>query len=288
MANTNFSIAERFLIRSRQVRFKNKTNFPYLSGDGFASLANLKIETNKDLEEFSKLQKVPRIIYVRSDLVEQLLGIKKVSTEEHVLLAGNSDFNFESIDIFSQSIFSKFYLQNSLISNHRDIFTLPIGIENLSKGINGVPSNLRNNRSWIEKKTNAMVGPFSPTHAERLNLLAQFSNKSSMVKKYDEFLSPKKFAKLMNEHRYVVCPQGNGIDTHRFWEALYRGCVPIILKSKWSLSLSYLNIPMVQLEKWQDFESEIKRFGESFPGFDPRELDFLWLNYWQKLFKPTT
>jgi hypothetical protein len=283
MANTNFSIVERVLIRSRQLRFKNKANFPYLSGDGFASLANLKIEKNSDLEVYSQLQEVPRVVYVRSDLVEQLLNIKKFSVEEHILLAGNSDFNFKSIGIFTQSIFSRFYLQNSFISNNINIFTLPIGIENLTKGINGMPSNLNNNTSWAEKNSSVMVGPFSPTHAERLSLLDQISHKNSMVNKYDAFVSPKKFAKLMKQHRYVLCPQGNGIDTHRFWEALYRGCVPIILKSKWSLSLDYLNIPMVQLEKWQDFEFEVKKFEESFSGFVPSELSFLWIDYWKKL-----
>ena len=283
MANTNFSIVERVLIKSRQLRFKNKTNFPYLSGDGFASLANLKIEKNSDLEVYSQLQEVPRVVYVRSDLVEQLLNIKKNSVEEHILLAGNSDFNFNSIGIFTQSIFRRFYLQNSFISNNKNIFTLPIGIENLSKGINGMPSNLNNNTSWAEKNSSIMVGPFSPTHAERLNLLDQISHKNFMVNKYDAFVSSKKFAKLMKQHRYVLCPQGNGIDTHRFWEALYRGCVPIILKSEWSLSLDYLNIPMVQLEKWQDFEFEVKKFEESFSGFNPSELSFLWLDYWKKL-----
>ena len=169
MPNTNFSIAERVLIRSRQIRFKSKINAPYLSGDGFASLADFRVESKEDLEEYSKLQKIPRIVYARSDLVTQVLSVKKVGTEEHVLLAGNGDVNFQSINIFSHSIFSRFYLQNSFISNNKDIFTLPIGVENLAKGINGLPSNLRNNRSWPEKKRNVMIGPFSPTHAERFN-----------------------------------------------------------------------------------------------------------------------
>lgn len=286
MTKTNFSIIERILIKSRQVRFKNTTNSPYLSGDGFASLADLKIQTNNDLEKFKKLQKIPRIIHVRSDLIELLLDIKKVSTEEHILLAGNSDSNLESKNIFKQSIFSKIYLQNSTISDNLNIFTLPIGVENLSIGINGMQSNLKNTSSWAQKKTNVMVGPFSPTHTERMNLLDQISHTNPMVNKFDGVLSPKKFAYLMSEHQYILCPRGNGIDTHRFWEALYRGCVPIILKNKWSSSLNYLNIPMVQLEKWQDFEFEIKKFGKTFSGFDPRKLSFLWIDHWQKLLNP--
>jgi len=32
-------------------------------------------------------------------------------------------------------------------------------------------------------------------------------------------------------HRYVLCPPGNGEDTHRMWEALYCGAIPIVRRS---------------------------------------------------------
>lgn len=32
-------------------------------------------------------------------------------------------------------------------------------------------------------------------------------------------------------HRYVFCPPGNGEDTHRMWEALYCGAIPVVRKS---------------------------------------------------------
>ena len=126
-----------------------------------------------------------------------------------------------------------------------------------------------------------MVGPFSPTNAERLDLMEVFSTDNHKVEKIEKFLMPSIFAESMSSFQYVACPQGNGVDTHRFWEALYRGCVPIVLKSKWSLSLEYLNIPFLQLAKWQDFESEIKKFEENFFGFNPLNLEFLWLPYWR-------
>ena len=30
-------------------------------------------------------------------------------------------------------------------------------------------------------------------------------------------------------HRFVLCPPGNGIDTHRLWEALYSRTIPVAL-----------------------------------------------------------
>ncbi|MBE2179500.1 MAG: hypothetical protein IAE97_03430 [Chthoniobacterales bacterium] len=36
------------------------------------------------------------------------------------------------------------------------------------------------------------------------------------------------YARAMASHRCVLCPAGNGIDTHRMWEALYAGTIPVV------------------------------------------------------------
>jgi len=281
MAKTHFSIFQRALIKYRQKLYRGKTNFPYLSGDGFAALADFRVENLNDLENFSKMNTVPKIIFAKSNLVQDLLNIKKESDSKHILLAGNDDFNFETIPIYSKSVFSRIYLQNSLISDNKNIFTLPIGVENISIGINGLPHNLQMTKSWLDKKNKLMVGPFSPTNSERLDLMAIFSTDHHKAERFEKFLMPSMLAELMSGYRYVACPQGNGVDTHRFWEALYRGCVPVVLKNKWSLSLKYLNIPFLQLAKWQDFESEIKKFEKNFYDFNPLNSELLWLSYWR-------
>jgi len=48
----------------------------------------------------------------------------------------------------------------------------------------------------------------------------------------------------------VACPAGTGVDTHRFWEALYLGSVPIVLRGQ--LSAMYENLPVIQLNAWED------------------------------------
>jgi hypothetical protein len=35
----------------------------------------------------------------------------------------------------------------------------------------------------------------------------------------------------LKKHKFVVSPPGNGIDCHRNWEAIYLGCIPIVLNS---------------------------------------------------------
>jgi hypothetical protein len=36
----------------------------------------------------------------------------------------------------------------------------------------------------------------------------------------------------LRNSRFAVCPEGNGIDTHRLWESLYVGCIPIVKRTQ--------------------------------------------------------
>jgi hypothetical protein len=41
-------------------------------------------------------------------------------------------------------------------------------------------------------------------------------------------VGPGEFLAEMTAHRFVLCPPGNGIDTHRMWEALYCKTIPVV------------------------------------------------------------
>ena len=50
--------------------------------------------------------------------------------------------------------------------------------------------------------------------------------------------------------KFVLCPEGTGIDTHRVWEALFCGATPIILRNP--LSDLYAKYPVKLVESWND------------------------------------
>jgi len=50
--------------------------------------------------------------------------------------------------------------------------------------------------------------------------------------------------------KYVLCPEGTGIDTHRFYEAVFCGATPVVLRN--SLSDLYSRYPVKIIDKWSD------------------------------------
>ena len=50
--------------------------------------------------------------------------------------------------------------------------------------------------------------------------------------------------------KFVLCPEGTGIDTHRVYESLYCGATPVVLRN--SLSHLYERLPVCIVDKWTD------------------------------------
>jgi len=283
MSKSSFNLVQRLLIRGRQLKFRNSISSPFISGGALASICDFAINKESDLDAFVRHDRSSRIVFCRSDLAHDLAKLSLTNSPRRTLIAGNSDHDFTALSQIPHDGFDSFYLQNSFISNDKNIFTLPIGIENLSIGINGLPNNLKVTKDWSSRSTKVMVGPFSPTHTEREELLKVTERDTKVFEIIKGPLSPKRFAQEMNEYKFVACPRGNGIDTHRFWEALYRGSVPIVIASKWSNSLKYLDLPLIEVSNWAEAGDAIKEFTNQGPPKPPCELKSLWLPYWKNL-----
>jgi hypothetical protein len=70
----------------------------------------------------------------------------------------------------------------------------------------------------------------------------------SSGKPYIEYL------RELAEHRFCLCIRGNGVDTHRFWESLYLGVIPVIINNNITRCENFikylqdLDIPFVEIK----------------------------------------
>lgn len=53
----------------------------------------------------------------------------------------------------------------------------------------------------------------------------------------------------------MLCPRGNGWDTHRVWEALYLGVIPVLLHSP--IDKVYEGLPVLYVDRYEDVTPEL-------------------------------
>lgn len=80
-------------------------------------------------------------------------------------------------------------------------------------------------------------------------------------------------------HHYVLCPRGNGIDTHRLWETLYLGRIPIVKKD--TNNTYYEQLPILFVNDWSEvtetlLENNLIRFSNT----DNFNLNMLRMSWW--------
>ena len=81
------------------------------------------------------------------------------------------------------------------------------------------------------------------------------------------------------EYAFVLSPDGNGPDTHRTWEALVLGCIPVVRRN--CLSALLEDLPVAMVDDWREITPAfLDRTLASLAG---RRFDFgkLFLEYWR-------
>ena len=89
--------------------------------------------------------------------------------------------------------------------------------------------------------------------------------------------------RAMRESGLVLCPRGAGMDTHRFWECLLVGAIPVVLKSDHSSRLAQKwKLPVIVVDNWLDLRDK-KNIEDQWDSIHDTSWDFspLTFSYWK-------
>lgn len=77
------------------------------------------------------------------------------------------------------------------------------------------------------KNTSNKIKNLGYIDKDRQDILNEVSNNKNIIK-CQSFIPRNELWKTFCKYNFVICPVGNGLDTHRLWEALYLGCIAIV------------------------------------------------------------
>jgi hypothetical protein len=126
-----------------------------------------------------------------------------------------------------------------------DLYSIPIGFANEHYRKNLNPDIHSKNSKSINKSNHIYIN-FNPNtnYLERGKILKMYKkNKDFVVASKN--LEMSEYIKDLEKYKFVLCPPGNGIQTHRTWEALYFGSTPIVKDSILYKSFKDLDIVFV-------------------------------------------
>jgi hypothetical protein len=213
-------------------------------------------QTNKHLHIHNITQSFnnPKIIFCYSQLISELASKIHYFTEKFILITHNSDHNIELTEsvqtILNSNQLIYWYAQNLLVQ-HDKIGMLPIGFANsMWPHGNLIPFNDYNFIHNLSNKTQYIYFNFGihTNQTKRSPCYETLKNDLEWLQPID----PVNNLYRLKEYRFCICPEGNGVDTHRLWECLYLKVVPIVINTPFTQMLTKYNIPLVVLNEWSD------------------------------------
>jgi len=169
-------------------------------------------------------------------------------------------------------------------------YGIPLGITNDcdDSDIHRIYGNLEmmeaiNNMSIVKSDKLVYLNINTNTHQSRKEVYGKFNNKS-YVKTGTQINTMEgriKFLIELKSHEYVICPRGNGIDTHRLWETLYMGSIPIVIFT--DAHKLFLDLPILFINSWDEINEDFLR--AKLVEIKSRKYNYnkLYINYWLNL-----
>jgi hypothetical protein len=281
-----------------------RPSFPFISGDGFRAICKYRCEEKHDGCSFSPAEvESGSLVYVQSDYLHAFAMIAHKIPNKFIVVTHNGDLSTPDGDdwhggegpMWSQHFSHLLELPNLqawFASNchwkgwpnakPRRLICIPIGIENRYNQIGQSPQVYFR---WMErrnrvKSTMPLLVAFSthPLKPFRASAIAALT--ASWITRKN--LERDAWFEAVQEHHFVACPIGHGYDTHRTWEVLLSGSIPIVEST--SMDSMYENLPVLIVHRWSEVTQDLlKNVSHDFRLRDDLNLEKLFFGYWRDL-----
>jgi len=238
----------------------------WITGEKFVGLADF-VYYPKDAKDCNPLEntycpctlKEHNFVYTHTLYAKQLFEeIRKIpSSIQFTVITHNCDENVDESYLPLPPNVIKWYSQNVNVQ-HPLIESIPIGLENERWF-----KNVRKKEIMLKKLQEVgyvkglvyMNHDTSRNRQERKMLYDMFIERCWVnVESGKNGESFEKYIDNICNHFFVICPAGNGMDTHRLWETLYMGSIPIVRRD--NNNRFYTDLPILFVDNWEELSME--------------------------------
>ncbi|GEM_PF-1938263 len=181
--------------------------------------------------------------FVKTDKLDSFFG-KNAVNSPFVLLTHNADHGvtFKHKRHIENKNLIHWFGQN-LETEHPKLSSIPIGLCNFAN-------------FDVMEEVMAANHPKSNLVYANYNIWTNFQERNKCKEKTGVPLAKlkpfKDYLEDVSRSYFVISPNGNGVDCHRTWEALYLKAIPIVTKSY--VTIHYKHFPIIILDSWDDYK----------------------------------
>jgi len=182
-------------------------------------------------------------------------------TRQNVLV-GHSDYAIDN-KVIEKHKFKTWFVVNNFTTNLPNVYSLPMGIQNSSLDtpihhiigrtdlffkVNQKEKELKN---LVYMNINISTYPVERQYVYNKFCKYDWVTIGKMAITVDSLM---KFFEDIYNHKFCLCPRGNGLDTHRLWESLYLKTIPIVIYHDNYKDMT--DLPILFINSWDEITKE--------------------------------
>jgi len=202
------------------------------------------------------------ILYIKRGcrVITKILNAIKNKDYLYILILGKKDmiFNYKE-NIIPNNIVNMYC--NSLNYTHPIVKFIPMGGDYNFKDHHLIKKREKNILCYCNYALS--------THRDRQYIYhsikdIKFIKFEGMSKAFNKNSIPRStFYKRLLGSKFVICPRGNSLDTHRFYDTIYAGGIPIVVREYYHSEKLFGNIPILFLKNREEFQYLTAQFLEN-------------------------
>ena len=186
-------------------------------------------------------------VFINVDLVYAFVRSLPIYRRKHVYLIHNSDQPFDEgkLNVLLPHAIHIYAINTTV--KHPKLTTIPLGFPDAALDFISTfqrPDIPRDIEIYLNFSINTNV-------QKRLDCYNAFKDDPRVVIKGDR--TREQYYEDLCRSKYVLCPEGTGMDTHRVWEAIFCGATPVVLRNP--LADLYAVYPVKIVDSWADFRT---------------------------------
>ena len=129
--------------------------------------------------------------------------------------------------------------------------------------------------NFAQTTTNPLYSPHKGIRQNVKNILSKKNFKCQNGKSFEEYMHE------LSTYKFCISPPGRGIDTHRAWEALLMGTIPIMIST--TQDHLFEKLPVLIIDNWDIIDERF--LNKKYEELTQKSYDFdiLYTNYWDNL-----
>ena len=193
------------------------------------------------------------IVFLNLDFFKQFMNILNYKPIKHkfILIIHNSyhtftNEHFEKLYFLTNHIYT---INTNVI--HPNVSCIPIGFLDNTYNTYNSHNILDDILKKGCEKTILLYSNFyiNKNKLKRIDCLNSFINKKWLYK--DQFIPIQDYYRKIYRSKYVLCPEGITMNTHRLYLCIYFNSIPIIKKTEW-LNPLFLSLPIIIITDWNE------------------------------------